>query len=317
MLIELPPFEDHRLAYLRANPPPGPPSAPDMVWVPGGAFRMGSEQFYPEERPVRTVTVGGFWMDATPVTNAAFTRFVDATGYRTSAERPVDPALYPGADAENLAPSGLVFRQLGGPVPLNDPRQWWRIAPGANWRDPRGDGQTLPAQRRHPVVQVSHEDANAYARWAGKALPTEAEWEFAARGGLDGAVFVWGNRETGETGERLANTWQGRFPFENTAEDGFEQTSPVGSFPANGYGLYDMAGNVWEWTDDPYVRNAPQTAACCGGPDEPAANALKVLKGGSHLCASNYCFRYRPAARSSQSADVSTSHIGFRCIVRA
>lgn len=317
VLIELPPFEDRRTAYLSANPPPGPPPARDMVWVPGGAFRMGSEQFYPEERPVRDVSVGGFWMDSTPVTNAAFARFVEATGHITSAERDVDASLYPGASPAELQPAGLVFRRAPGPIPLDNARQWWRITPGAHWRNPRGDGRHLPAERRHPVVQVSHEDAAAYARWAGKSLPTEAEWEFAARGGLDGAVFVWGNSETGDAGKRLANTWQGRFPFENTTEDGFEHTSPVGSFPANGYGLYDMAGNVWEWTDDLYLRTAPQQSVCCGGPAESAANRLMVLKGGSHLCAPNYCFRYRPAARSSQAADTSTNHIGFRCIIRA
>jgi formylglycine-generating enzyme len=292
---------------------------------------MGSDQFYPEERPARAVSVEGFWMDAGPVTNARFARFIRATGYVTTAERPADPERHPGIAPEMLRPSGLVFRRTATPVPLSDPRLWWRLVPGANWRRPFGATSSTIGREKHPVVQVSYEDAKAYAGWAGKQLPTEAEWEFAARGGLDGATFVWGNRELGRRGERLANTWQGNFPHSNTREDGFLKTSPVRSFPSNGYGLFDMAGNVWEWTRD---KIAPPTVGpnhpCCGGessrscdhnatPPEGTVGTttpLHVLKGGSYLCSPNSCFRYRPAARSFQERDFSSCHLGFRCIGR-
>src|SRR5436190_3865491 len=220
-----------------------------MVWVPGGSFLMGSEDFYPEERPVRRVEVDGFWMDEHLVTVAEFRRFVKATGYVTVAERPLDAAQYPGADPALLHPGSLVFHQPGGPVYLRDVTHWWRYTPGAQWRHPAGPGSTLDGLDRHPVTHVAAEDADAYAAWAGKQLPTEAEWELAARGGLDGAVFTWGD-EVAPKGQMMANTWQGAFPWRNLRTDGYEGTSPVGSFPPNGYGLYDMAGNVWEWTWD-------------------------------------------------------------------
>jgi sulfatase modifying factor 1 len=317
-----------------APPPAAAPPAKHMVWVPGGTFQMGSDDFYPEERPVHPVTVDGFWMDDHAVTNAEFRRFVQATGYRTLAERPPQPADYPDADPALLVPGALVFRRPAGHVNLHHPaayQAWWAYMPGACWRHPEGPGSTLSGRERHPVVQVAYEDAAAYAAWAGKALPTEAEWEFAARGGLDGAVFVWGD-EFAPRGRLQANTWQGEFPWQNLGTDGYERTSPAGAFPPNGYGLYDMAGNVWEWTTDFYMPHHPAAAteACCiprnprveaaapsnaaGPPGAPIPR--RVLKGGSHLCAPNYCLRYRPAARQGEAIDTATTHIGFRCIVR-
>jgi formylglycine-generating enzyme required for sulfatase activity len=302
-----------------------------MVWVPGGTFRMGDERFYPEERPVHAVTVDGFWMDRCQVTNREFSRFVEATGYVTVAERSPDPALYPGAPPENLVPGSLVFHRTTGPVDLRDMSQWWTWTSGAYWRHPEGPGSTLKGRGRHPVVQVAYEDAEAYATWAGKALPTEAEWERAARGGLDGATFVWGD-EHFPGGRAMANTWQGEFPWQNLRRDGYEGTSPVSSFPPNGYGLYDMAGNVWEWTRDWYTARHPEDAdkPCCvprnprGGTEAESYDPLapqfriprKVIKGGSHLCAPSYCLRYRPAARRPQMVDTGMAHLGFRCIVR-
>jgi len=289
-----------------------------MRWVPGGSFRMGSERFYAEERPVRTVEVDGFWIDETPVTAADFRRFVRATDYVTLAERPPDPAAYPDADPELLVPGSLVFRKTAGPVSLDDYRSWWEYVPGASWRRPGGPGTTVNGRDRHPVVQVAYEDAEAYARWAGKELPTEAEWERAARGGLDGADFAWGD-EHFPGGVPAANTWQGEFPWQNLKLDGHEGTSPVASFPPNGYGLYDVCGNVWEWTTDPFAANGATASPCCA----PAAHAApadafarRVIKGGSHLCAPNYCLRYRPAARQGETVDTSTGHIGMRCVVR-
>ncbi len=219
----------------------------DMVWIEGGEFLMGSEDFYPEERPVRRVEVDSFWIDEHPVTASDFRRFVRETGYVTVAERPLDSADYPDADPDLLVPGSLVFRKTSGPVPLNDARNWWEYVPGAFWKKPGGPGTTINGRDRHPVVQVAYEDAEAYAAWSGKALPTEAEWEYAARGGLDGATFAWGE-EHFPNGKPRANTWQGEFPWQNLKADGFEGTSPVGSFPPNGYGLYDMTGNTWEWT---------------------------------------------------------------------
>ena len=297
-----------------------------MAWVPGGKFLMGSEDFYPEERPARHVEVDGFWMDDHPVTVAEFRRFVTATGYVTMAERPLDPAQYPGADPDLLRPGSLVFFATSGPVDLRDVSQWWRYTPGADWRHPRGPGSTTGGLDRHPVTHVAAEDADAYAAWAGKELPTEAEWEFAARGGLDGAVYTWGD-DPFPRGKVMANTWQGEFPVHNAQDDGYERTSPVGAFPANGYGLYDMIGNVWEWTSDWYAGHVADAPACCGGRmvdarehsidrRDPARIPRKVMKGGSHLCAPNYCRRYRPAARMAQPIDTSTSHLGFRCVVR-
>lgn len=223
-----------------------------MVRIPGGAFRMGSDEFYSEERPAHWAMVGGFWMDAHPVTNAEFREFVDATGYLTVAERPPDPAAYPGADPALLVPGSLVFRRPPHPVGLHDYRAWWEYVPGANWWHPEGAGSDLEGREQHPVVHIAYEDAAAYAAWAGKELPTEAEWEFAARGGLEGALYAWGD-EFSPGGRLMANTWQGEFPWQNLALDGFEGTSPVGSFPANGFGLFDVTGNVWEWTTDPYI----------------------------------------------------------------
>jgi sulfatase modifying factor 1 len=302
--------------------PPGPPPHKHMVWVPGGTFLMGSNDFYAEERPTHDATVDGFWMDAYLVTNAAFRRFVKATGYTTVAERPLDPADFPGVDPAMLVPGSLVFRNPGGPVTLQDVGQWWAYVPGACWRHPEGPGSALDGRERHPVVHVAYEDGLAYAAWAGKALPTEAEWEFAARGGIPGAIYVWGD-EFAPHGRMLANTWQGTFPWHNLKTDGYAGTSPVGVFPPNGYGLYDMAGNVWEWTCDvfrPHHIERAGNACCAPGRDsgllQPAATIAMVIKGGSHLCAPNYCLRYRPAARQGETIDSATSHIGFRCVVR-
>jgi formylglycine-generating enzyme len=308
--------------------PPGPPPAKDMRWIPAGTFRMGSDDFYPEERPVHRVSVDGFWMDEHPVTAAEFRRFVRETQYVTVCERPLDPADYPGAPVEALVPGALVFRKTAGPVDIRDFRNWWDYVPGAYWKRPAGPGSTINGRDRHPVVQVSFEDAEAYADWAGKELPTEAEWEYAARGGLDGAVFAWGDEHFPD-GKPMANTWQGEFPWQNMNLDGFEGTSPVGSFPPNGYGLYDIAGNVWEWTTDFFSpRHPDELEKPCCVPQNPRVSSdadsyaagekipRRVIKGGSHLCAPNYCLRYRPAARQGEAIDTSTGHIGFRCIVR-
>ncbi len=233
-----------------------PPSLDGMVAIPGGEFLMGSADFYPEEQPVRSVAVDGFWMDAFPVTAASFRRFVRDTGYVTVAERPPDPADYPDADPDLLVPGSLVFRVPDGPVDLNDFRAWWEYRPGATWRRPAGKGSTINGRDRHPVVHVAYEDAETYAAWLGKELPTEAEWEFAARGGLEGAAFAWGDEHFPD-GKPAANTWQGEFPWQNLKLDGYEGTSPVGSFPPNGYGLYDITGNVWEWTSDWFSQGRP------------------------------------------------------------
>ena len=276
-----------------------------MVPIPGGEFLMGSERFYPEERPARRVAVDGFWIDRGPVTVAEFRRFVDATGYVTVAERPLDPADFPGADPALLVPGSLVFRKTQGPVDLRDVLQWWDYEPGATWRD---------GPDEHPVTHVAFEDAETYATWAGKELPTEAEWERAARGGLEDAAFAWGD-EHSPGGRPMANTWQGEFPWENLRADGYEGTSPVGAFPPNGYGLLDVTGNVWEWTADLFAVRSPGASAkpCCV-PDPGASIQRRVIKGGSHLCAPNYCLRYRPSARQAEGVDTSTQHIGFRCI---
>lgn len=288
-----------------------------MIRIPGGSFLMGSNDFYREERPVRRVSVGGFWIDRYPVTNAEFGRFIAATGYLTLCERPPDPALYPDADPALLVPGSAVFRKPPRPVSLHDSGAWWEYAPGADWRHPEGPGSTIADRDDHPVIHVAYEDAVAYAVWAGKELPSETEWEYAARGGLESAVYAWGD-EFAPEGRLMANTWQGRFPWENLASDGYAGTSPVGAFPANGYGLYDMIGNVWEWTATPFAQariDAPKPACCA--PAEPGAGAQRVVKGGSHLCAPNYCLRYRPAARQGEAVDTSTCHIGFRCVIRA
>ena len=297
-----------------------PPPVKDMVWVDGGRFLMGSDDFYPEERPVHQVEVDGFWVDRHPVTNAQFRRFVKASGYVTVAEQPPDPADYPDADPDLLVPGALVFQPSSGPVDLRDWRAWWAWVPGASWRSPEGPGSTLHGRDLHPVVQVCYQDALAYAAWAGKALPSEAEWEYAARGGLEGKVFAWGD-ELAPKGRQMANTWQGEFPWQNLLLDRYERTSPVGSFPPNGFGLHDMAGNVWEWTSDLFTPR-PQRRELLRPPQPqvttPAAEAIprRVIKGGSHLCAPSYCLRYRPAARQGEAVDTATTHIGFRCVLR-
>ena len=279
---------------------------------------MGSDHHYPEESPARTVGVEPFRMDVHPVTNRQFRRFVEATGHVTLAERPPDPAVYPDAQPEDLVPGSLVFRMTPGPVSLGEYWRWWVWTPGADWRHPRGPRSSLDGLWDHPVVHVAYQDAAAYARWAGMELPTEAEWEYAARGALDGAEFTWGDDDPQETAP-LANTWQGRFPYENTELDGWVHTSPVGSYPPNAYGLHDMAGNVWEWTFDPYrvaSNGAPASPCCAPQPTSRDSLPTRVIKGGSHLCTIQYCFRYRPAARQPQTIDTSTTHIGFRCISR-
>ena len=296
-----------------------PTPAADMEWIEGGTFHMGSNDFYPEERPVREVGVEGFWMDRHLVTAGDYRRFVRETGYVTVAERPLDPADYPDADPELLVPGSLVFRRTSGPVPLDDVRNWWEYVPGAFWKRPGGPKTTINGRDRHPAVHVAFEDAEAYASWAGKALPTEAEWEFAARGGLDGAVFAWGDDHFPD-GRAMANAWQGEFPWQNLKIDGYEGTSPIGSFPPNGYGLFDMTGNAWEWTADRFMTDGQDVSAspCCAPQHLSTEETFprNVIKGGSHLCAPNYCLRYRPAARQSETIDTSTGHIGFRCIFR-
>jgi formylglycine-generating enzyme required for sulfatase activity len=342
-----------------------------MVWIPGGTFLMGSSlPDYPEEHPQHAVAVDGFWADATPVTVAQFRRFVRATGYLTVAQRPPDPAQYPGLDPTLLVPGSLVFTPTRGPVDLHDWRAWWRYVPGADWAHPEGPSSTVAGRELHPVTHVSYDDVVAYAHWAGKQLATEAEWEFAARGGLDGSLYAWGD-EFSPRGRPMANTWIGEFPWQSLKPVGRQRTSPVRWYPPNGYGLYDVTGNVWEWTSDFYrpshagsvVGGVGDTApehvghavgdaspapgdsgdSCCGpgsvraaltadplvnpriadpegsyDPDEPGGAHLprRVIKGGSHLCAANYCRRYRPAGRQSQQVDTAMSHLGFRCNVR-
>jgi sulfatase modifying factor 1 len=311
-----------------------------MVPIPAGLFAMGSEMFYPEEGPVREVHVDAFELDATAVTNADFRVFVEATGYVTIAERALDPADFGGASLASTEPGSLVFTPTDGPVDLRDWRRWWRWTPGASWRHPLGPGSSIDDRMDHPVAQVAYDDALAFAEWAGKRLPTEAEWERAARGGLVGATYAWGD-EFAPGGRLQANTWQGRFPYRNTGANGWVGTAPVRSFPANGFGLYDMIGNTWEWTADAWTpdhRGLPPVATrarslplsgpaasappregggcgCgCGASDPPAAGrGMRVTKGGSHLCAPEYCLRYRPAARSPQAEDSATTHLGFRC----
>ncbi|MEZ0359108.1 formylglycine-generating enzyme family protein [Mycobacterium sp. SA01] len=287
----------------------------ELVEVPGGAFRMGSTSFYPEEAPIHTVTVDAFGIERHPVTNAQFAEFVAATGHVTVAEKSLDPALYPGVPQADLQPGALVFRSTAGPVDLRDWRQWWDWAPGANWRAPFGPGSDIADKADHPVVQVAYPDAAAYARWAGRRLPTEAEWEYAARAGST-TDYAWGAESTVD-GSLMANTWQGRFPYRNDGALGWTGTSPVGAFPPNAFGLVDMIGNVWEWTTTRFSAHhvLNQKNGCCPPPIEPDPAVSQALKGGSHLCAPEYCHRYRPAARSPQSQDTSTTHIGFRCVV--
>ena len=310
---------------------PGEAPFPGMVWVPGGTFQMGSDKHYPEERPRHSAAVDGFWMDRYPVTNDRYARFVEAARHVTFAEIPPDPRDYPGALPHMLYAGSLVFVKPTGPVDRRDIGNWWQFMRGADWRHPYGPESSIDELTEHPVVHVTFADAEAFATWEGKALPTEAEWEFAARGGLDGAPYSWGD-EFLPDGRFMANTWQGEFPWNNTVADGFERTSPVGSFAPNGYGLYDVIGNVWEWTIDWYeAQHASEPVKRCCAPRNPRGGRKeasydprqpeiriprKVIKGGSHLCAPNYCRRYRPAARFPEPVDTSTCHVGFRCIVR-
>lgn len=304
---------------MEATVPAGTATVQGMVWVPAGTFTMGSDHHYPEEAPAHPVAMDGFWIDRAPVTNAEFTRFVEATGYRTTAEQGRPPL------------GGAVFHQPDRPVPMDDPSAWWRLERGADWRHPRGPGSSIDGREDHPVVQVSLDDARAYAAWAGKSVPTEAQWEHAARYGAAGE-FAWGDEPVGDPPR--ANVWRGRFPWlhEKDAPPG---TTPVGRFPATGLGLVDVAGNVWEWTADHYRPThasvlpglAPAASPCCGtprnptGPRTPSSDPrapgvpLHVVKGGSFLCSDDYCFRYRPPARQPQAADSCTCHLGFRCVV--
>jgi formylglycine-generating enzyme required for sulfatase activity len=314
----------------------GPSTAPaGMAWVPGGEFTMGTDDpsAAPAERPAHRVRVDGFWIDVSEVTNAEFRRFVVATGYVTTAERPVDweqlkaesPPGTPKPPDEKLAPGSLVFILPDGPVSLDDHTAWWRWVPGACWTHPEGPGSTIDGRDDHPVVQVSWDDATAYARWAGKRLPTEAEWELAARGGLEGRKYAWGDEL--QPGDRpLANTWQGHFPERNTRADGHDRTAPVRSYPPNGFGLHDMIGNVWEWCSDWYRPDAYRlvppgvVTANPTGPDaafDPAEpyQPRRVTRGGSFLCSPNYCSNYRPSARRGTAPDSGMSHLGFRCVL--
>jgi formylglycine-generating enzyme required for sulfatase activity len=291
---------------------------------------MGSDRHYPDEAPAHRVQVDGFWIDSTTVTNALFRKFVEATGYVTIAERPIESTSYPQADPKPLRPGSLLFQKPTGPVDLRNIANWWAYVVGANWRQPEGPGSRIDGRKEHPVVHITYEDALTYASWAGKDLPTEAEWEFAARGGLDGAAYCWGD-EFAPDGKLMANTWHGIFPWENKKPIGLQGTTPVGSFPPNGYGLFDMCGNVWQWTRDWHAPHQPDAGRICSIPSNPRGGKLyesfdpaqpdlciprRVIKGGSFLCAPNYCMRFRPAARQAQAIDTSTCHVGFRCVVR-
>jgi formylglycine-generating enzyme len=292
-----------------------------MIWIAGGSFRMGSGAHYPEERPPRKATVSGFWIDRHEVTNAQFARFVAATGYKTMAERGLDAKDYPNLPAEALVPGSMVFF-----APAKNTRvrtnsmDWWRYVPGADWRHPTGPQSSIVAKENHPAVHITHADALAYAAWLGRSLPTEAEWEFAARGGLNGKDFAWGDEQTPE-GKWMANSWQGFFPFEDDKSDGHHGTAPVGCYPPNGYGLFDMVGNVWEWAADRYRHGHSFRDGTVDpqGPTETrttAGGVVRVIKGGSWLCSANFCARYRPAARQPQETDLGASHIGFRTVLR-
>lgn len=307
---------------------------PGMVWIDGGTFSMGTNETdaYSHERPAHQVTVDGFWMDETEVTNAQFQKFVDATGYLTIAERKptweeIQTQSPPGTPrpADSLFVAGsLVFDPPGQPVMLNDYSQWWRWLPGADWKHPDGPESDLSGRLQYPVVHVAFDDAKAYCVWAGKRLPTEAEWEFASRGGEKQQRYAWGN-EIKLDGRFMANTFQGGFPHANSMEDGFEMAAPVKSFSANAYGLYDMIGNLWEWTSDWYDVNYfqnlskqkvslnPEGPATSNDPNEPYA-LKRVTKGGSYLCADDYCVNYRPSARQGTAFDSGMSNVGFRCV---
>jgi formylglycine-generating enzyme required for sulfatase activity len=325
------PFTD---TVVGAPASPGPAPA-DMVWIPGGEFSMGcldprssphgGPDPMPDARPVHRVRVNGFWMDATEVTNKQFAAFVAATGHVTVAERTPRAEDFPGAPPENLVAGSVVFTPPAEPVPLDDHLRWWAYVKGADWRHPSGPESTIEGHDEEPVVHVAFEDAEAYARWAGKRLPTEAEWEFAARGGLTGSTYPWGD-DFLPNGRWMANTWQGRFPGENTGDDGYPGLAPVGRFPPNDYGLHDMSGNVWEWCSDWYRPDTYAKAAATGGvaidprgpdssfdPLEPG-QAKRVQRGGSYLCSESYCARYIVGTRGKGEISSATNHIGFRCV---
>ncbi len=315
-----------------------PGTAPSgMVWIPGGEFTMGtdSDLGWADEKPAHRVRVEGFWMDATEVTNEQFRAFVAATGYVTTAEKPPSleeimkqsPPGTPPPPKEKLVPGSMVFKPTTEKVDTRDFSQWWHWIPGACWKHPEGPGSDLKGREQHPVVHVSWDDAVAYAKWAGKRLPTEAEWEFAARGGLENKPYVWGDERPTDTVIH-ANLWQGEFPYRNTKADGYERTAPVKSFKPNGYGLYDMAGNVWEWCNDWYDRELYRRRSGRGVIVNPAGpersndplhpfELRRVQRGGSFLCNDAYCSRYRPSARHGCTPDTGMSHVGFRCVKSA
>jgi formylglycine-generating enzyme len=304
------------------------PPFTNMNWIPSGSFQMGSKDHYPEEAPVHVEKVEGFWIDQFAVTNEEFSRFVSETNHVTLAERAPNAEDYPGAKPELLVPASVVFVKPKSRVDLSNHYNWWIYVPGADWRHPEGPDSSIAHRAQHPVVHLAYEDAEAYAKWIGKEIPTEAEWEYAARGGLDHATYAWGEELT-PNGKHMANTWQGEFPYQNLGGDGFERTAPVGKFPPNGYGLYDMIGNVWEWTSSWFSSRHPVLNTCCGTVSQKANREesydsqmpdikipRRVIKGGSFLCAPNYCQRYRPAARMAQPIDTATCHVGLRLIVR-
>ena len=316
--------ESAALVSTNITPPPG--TAPDgMVWIPGGTFWLGCDDCeMPDAQPVHLVSVDGYWIDRTPVTNDQFARFVKATGYLTIAERLPDPKNYPGVDPKKLVAGSAVFSPPSQDVPLDDITQWWRYVPGASWKHPEGPGSTTEGREDHPVVQIAWEDAVAYAKWAGKRLPTEAEFEFAARGGMDRNRYAWGN-ELKPGGQWAANIFQGRFPSTDLAEDGYKRTSPVTAFSSNGFGLYDVGGNVWQWCADWYrpdyfaslaatgVARNPQGPADSYDPQEPGI-PKRVQKGGSFLCSDRYCSRYLAGSRGRGAVDSGGSNTGFRCV---
>ena len=310
-------------AYSGLPSPSGEDGPPGMVWIAGGSFTMGSNKFYREEGPARRASVSGFWIDRHEVTNAQFAAFVAATGYKTVAERGLNAKDYPNLPPEALVPGSMVFVEPAKNARIRmDITEWWRYVPGADWRHPAGPGSSIAGKENHPVVHIAYADAEAYAQWLGRSLPTEAEWEFAARGGIDGADYTWGD-EPNPDGQWMANSWQGFFPFEDDGSDGYHGTAPVGCFPQNGYGLFDMIGNVWEWATDWYRADHDAVANGAVNPKGPAemsatvGGPVRVIKGGSWLCSPNFCARYRPAARQPQEADLGASNIGFRTVLRA